>query len=383
MGKGVCWIWMLCLAILLCGCEKSTTFEGPVRIGLVSYLKGEQREKVGKDTLVAANMALEEINREGGVRLGNKRLPVELVVKEIDSNAEQAMQAVHNLINNQHVVAIVGPYFSSDAIPAGAIAEQSKVPMIAPVATHPDVTTGRRYVLRGTFLDRQQGEALASFAVNDLDIDTAVVVFDESNQYSKGLARDFSRAFEKRQGRILFSRGLVKEEMLDSRLWREIATRKPDVVFLPIYSPLSAEVADKARESGYQGVFLGSDAWDSRYDAQKESLQNAYMTSNFSRRLEMPATQSFVSEFNKRRGREPGDSAALTYDAIKLLGKALERAGKTDSEALLQALFELPPYFGVAGSIDYVDSGNPIKAVVINQLRDGDAHFQKFIVLEQ
>jgi branched-chain amino acid transport system substrate-binding protein len=94
----------------------------------------------------------------------------------------------------------------------------------------------------------------------------------------------------------------------------------------------------------------------------------------------MPATQTFVRNYEDRRKLEPGDTAALVYDSIKLIARAFEQQGKVGTEELLKGLFALPPQFGVAGSLDYVDSGNPVKAVVIVELREGDALFKKFVI---
>ena len=132
-----------CLAIGLfllpfgCG-EKATS----IKIGINAPMTGDI-PKVGEGTKFAAQMWLEDINNAGGLQVGGKKYPVELVIEDNESKAESAVKANTKMIVEDDVLAIVGPQSSKQAIPAGDVANNYKTPMISPWSTNPDTTKDR------------------------------------------------------------------------------------------------------------------------------------------------------------------------------------------------------------------------------------------------
>ena len=74
-----------------------------------------------------------------------------------EGHPEKVVLAARKLINQENVVAIVGPQFSRDAIPVAEVAEATEIPMISPMSTNPDTTANKKYAFRVGFLDPFQG----------------------------------------------------------------------------------------------------------------------------------------------------------------------------------------------------------------------------------
>ncbi len=110
-----------------CGSEQAPK---EFRIGLIAPITGSLSE-VGQETVDAANLAVQEIADAGGLEVGGETYRVVLVIEDNQDKAEVAASAALRLINQQNVIAIVGPQASRNAIPAAGVAERTKIPMIS------------------------------------------------------------------------------------------------------------------------------------------------------------------------------------------------------------------------------------------------------------
>ena len=93
-------------------------------------------------------------------------------------------------VNNRHTISLI------------AIADKKEIPVIASVATNDQLTAKREFANRVCFTDSFQGEVVANFAKVQ-GYKTAVVVVDQAQVYSLGLAKAFEQAFKKNGGEIV------------------------------------------------------------------------------------------------------------------------------------------------------------------------------------
>ena len=116
----------------------------------------------GISTDNAIKMAFEEINKAGGV-LGKK---LKLSVEDDQSKPEEAATAATKLVNQNHVVALLGEVASSRSLAAAPIAQAAQIPMVSPSSTNPRVTQVGDFIFRVCFTDDFQGPVAAKFAAN-------------------------------------------------------------------------------------------------------------------------------------------------------------------------------------------------------------------------
>ena len=131
-----------------CGSEDSNV----IKIGFNIPLTGDI-PKVGEASKFAAEMLKEDVNSQGGITVGGKKYTLEFVYEDNESKAESAVNAALKLIDQDGVVAIIGPNSSKQAVPAGGTANDNETPMISPWSTNPDTTKDRPWVFRAAFLD--------------------------------------------------------------------------------------------------------------------------------------------------------------------------------------------------------------------------------------
>src|SRR5439155_27070507 len=135
---------------------------------------------------------------KGGIN-GRK---IKLINYDDQGKQQEAVTAVTRLIQQDHAVAIVGEVASSLSMAGGQVAQRLGVPMISPSSTNPKVTAIGDMISRVCFIDPFQGYVGAKFAVDNLKLKKAAVLFNRAQAYSVGLKDDFKRAMAKLGGTI-------------------------------------------------------------------------------------------------------------------------------------------------------------------------------------
>jgi branched-chain amino acid transport system substrate-binding protein len=292
---------------------------------------------------------------------------------------ENAVSVVQKFINQENVVAIVGPQASRNAIPAGAIAEASHLPMICPLSTNPKTTQGRKYVFRMSFLDDFQGRAMAHFAYRELGAKKGAVLYDIANPYSRDVANLFKEFFEQAGGKIVSFQSYVTNEKEFSEQLEDVRSQRAEVLFLPNITIDARPQAEQARRIVPDIMLLGSDSWDRTIFKDLPEFDGTYTTAHWSHKRTSAKAQAFVKAYQDAYDELSTDTPALTYDAFQLLFEVIQSVGSIEPEAIQRGLYELGPYEGVTGTTDFIDSGDPVKNVTILKFEDGEVLFHKTV----
>lgn len=368
---------LVLLLVFPSGCAPSATPtpQPEITIGILTTLSGPYAEPEGQPLLNAARLAVAEVNAAGGLTVGAQTYTVTLVVADDGNNPETATAAAQQLINQEDIMALVGPVFSSNAIPVARAAEAAHIPMIAPVATNPEVTLDKTYVFRAGFTDDFQGRIIAVFAARSLQVRRAAVLYDISDDYTRTLAEVFKTAFEEAGGEIVAFEPYTPDIADFTDALGRIQAGNPEVLFLPNYPEDVAVQAPAARALGITATFLGGDAWDSADFAAMPDLNGAYYTTHWHRDSDNAPSQAFVAAYREAYGIDPVPTAALTYDSLGLIFAALRAQGGATSEAIRTGLAGTQDYQGISGTITFHNGGDPIKSAVVMQVREGQAAF--------
>ncbi|MHC1752275.1 ABC transporter substrate-binding protein [Humidesulfovibrio sp.] len=373
----------------LMGCSKDSD---TIKVGFNLELTGDI-PKVGEASKFAAEMLKEDINAAGGLEVGGKKYKLEFVYQDNEAKAESAVNAALKLINQDNVVAIVGPNSSKQAIPAGATCNDSQVPMVTPWSTNPDTTKDRPWVFRACFLDPFQGPVAVNFASKQFGAKTSAVIFDIANDYSKGLAEIFKAEWEKKNGAgtvVGFESHGTKDQDFSAQLTKIIAA-KPDFIFIPDNYNQVALIVKQAHDLGYQGPFMGSDAWGSAelMTLCGKDCIGQFFSTHYAAAGAQGATKEFIDRYNAKYKYEPDDVAALTWDATRLVLQAIQSAGKVDPDIKAQrklvrdSLANIKEFAGITGNMKFAGTGDPNKCAVVVQISpEGKFEFKETVCPE-
>ncbi len=318
----------------------------------------------GTDTKDGIDLALEQANAAGGVQ-GRK---IEVVYEDDKSVPQEVTTKVHQLIDRDGAVALLGEVASSRSMVGGLVANTSHVPMVTPSSTANEVTRDRAYVFRTCFTNTQQGAAAARYAHALAKKTTAAILYVAQDNYSSGLAETFRTAFTGMGGKIAIEKGYQKGETNFTTYLSELKAASPDIVFVPVYYADMVQIARQGKPLGLTGpMFLGGDAWDSAdlLEGAGAELEGAHFIDHYAPDVPWPGSQAFLTAFRARFGHDPGSIAAQGYDAARLLFDAIGRAKTVSRDAIKDALAATKDFAGATGTLSIDASHDAIKPLVV------------------
>ncbi len=375
--------FLLIASVLLSGCAGAGASK-QLKIAILAPLSGPV-PTFGVSTRDGALQAIDEWNAKGGV-LGMKIVPV---VEDSQCTADPAVNAANKVINQDKVHYIIGEVCSSASIPVSEVVNKAHVVQISPTSTNPSVVRDangnvKPYTFVACFNDDTQGKVMAQFAANDLKAKTAFIMYDQANDYVKGLATYFEQYFTAAGGKILGKETYSGKDTDFSTILAKVAEAQPDLVVLPDYYNVVSLVTKQAKEKGITAPFIGGDGWDSP-DLDTTAADGGYFTNHYSPAEQRPIVQNFVKTYSakykddKGNPRPPDALAALAYDAANILLQSIQTAGADDpdkvKDAMAKGTFEV-----VSGKITFDAFHTPIKPVFINHVTGGKVEFFKQII---
>lgn len=341
-------------------------------MGLIGVYESTMAQASGEPGRRGAELAVAELNAAGGVTIAGKTYRVRLIERQTANRADAAATTARALINLDSVDVIVGPQTSMLAIPAGAVAEASGVPMVSPMASSPVVTADRRLVTRLAMLDPLQGSVIARFAIDSLRVRRAAALHDAASTYGREITRRFDSTFRALGGQIVGIETFDADDPAthETQLRRLLAGR-PDAILLPSFVVHDSAQIRVARALGFRGTFLGSDSWDVIPLLKRDDAVGSIVLANWDRRTNRDAARHFISAWSARYTENPRATGAASYDAVRLLAEAARRAGLRSGPPLMDSLRTLGAWEGALTSYRFVGTGDPVRgAVILEILRD-------------
>lgn len=311
-----------------------------IRIAAVEPLTGAV-SVFGQQAKKGVELALAEINAAGGV-LG-RRLEVDF----IDNRCAPAesVKAVSDIISEKKHVAIFDGLCSSAVLAMMPLAERANMPMLVANASATSITEktgigGNKWVFKYNPTDHSLAEAMIRFLQEKGMVDRIAVLAEDTDfgrgggdAWDKGLAKAGKRLLSAdffQQGTADFTSALTK---LRAARPSAIATYSVGADFqnmvrqvrafnlgIPLTGRLLTDVIPKdVLESG--------------------ALDGSTSVQNYTSEIDTPANKTFVAAYRRMHANEtPSGISMASYESMKLLADAINRAGKTDGDAIREAL---------------------------------------------
>jgi branched-chain amino acid transport system substrate-binding protein len=371
-------LMVLVLAGMLTGCGDSASKD--IKIGVLNEMTGGNAT-MGTSSANGAKMAIKEANAKGGI-LGKQ---IQAVIADNKSEPSESANAMTKLASQDKVVAVTGIFASSNAIATSSVAEATKVPFVAVGATNPKVTVDeasgkvKNYTFRVCFIDPFQGTVGANFVLNTLHLNKAVMLVDNSSDYSKGLSTFFKEAYTKGGGSILAEEAYLQKDQDFKTILTKIKALNAEIIYIPGYYEEVGKIVKQAREIGITMPILGGDGWDSPKLVEvgtSAALNNTYFTNHYSVDDTSATSQAFVEAYKKEYGQVPDAMAVLGYDAANIIIDAIKRANSPDPEKIREALAGTKDYPAITGSTTLNATHDAVKSVVIIEMKDGKQVFK-------
>ena len=371
---------LLAVGTITSGCGEAEEGEqkGPddqsIVIGAIYNLTGPQS---GLDipSSEGAQLAVEQINSGGGL-LGRS---LYLALEDGETSTTIIPGKVQNIFKDYpDVVGLIGLSDSDMLLAATSDVAQEKRLFLTSGATSPKLPSEvPTWLFLACFGDNVQAAAAAEWAWEEDSARTVAVLYDSSKTYTRLLQGYFVKRFTELGGKVLSTTAFTPEsvESIPADL------QSADIVFLSAAPDIVYQAVHQLRENGMMKPIIGGDGFDLEdVWRQHPEVNDVYFTTHAwlgkdnSNQKATDFRQAYEEMF---QGTEPDAFSALGYDAIGMLADAIDRAGSTDPDRVLNALASTQNYKGVTGTISYEKGSRiPKKSVTILEVREG---IQKFV----
>ena len=360
--------------------EQYTEYAGPgredpspdevdqIRIGY--FGPADPAHPEGGQMWLAARLAVEEANREGGYR----GKPFRLVPAWSENPWGTGVAQVVRMVYTERVWAIVGGIDGPSTHLAEQVVAKARLPLLSPASTDKTVNLANVpwtfSLLPGDHLQAPVvAEAISSRVGREPFVLVSAVDHD-SQLFAVELAKCFAR--RRMAPRYHFKCDRAPGDV--AGLLSRITTAKPSAVVLVAGADQSARLVTALGEGGFAGPVFGG-PWMGRRKFSEQSgdaAEGVLFPLLYDRRKasEEEASKEFLEAFESRSGRSPDYAAAHTYDAVRLLVAAIRKAGLNRAR-IRDAIQELSPFTGVTGSVKWDPLGSNTRSVPLGTIHDG------------
>lgn len=331
----------------------------------------------GQSTDQGIKLAMEAVNGAGGVN--GKQIRIEL--EDDQSDATKAETAVKRLIDEKHVIAVLGEVASGSSLAGGRVCQDNHIPMISPSSTKTNVTEIGDDIFRVCFIDPFQAAVMARFAHDGLKVTNVAIFTNKTAPYSIGFSDDFEKAFTRMGGKIVAKQAYSKDDKDYRGALTAIKAANPQAILVPGYYSDAGAIAKQARDLGITVPLLGGDGWDSQtlFQTGGDAVNGCYFSDHVAVDDPNPTVQNFVKTYEAKYGKKPDALAALAYDAANLMFDAMKRAKSLSSADIRDAIAATKDFPGVTGKITIDSKRNASKPAVIIAIKDKQFKYQTTI----
>lgn len=310
---------------------------------------------------------------------------INLVVVDTKGDKIESANASTRLVSQNKVYALIGEMLTANTLQVMRIAEEKKVPVVAPAATADKLLNKKSYSSRVCFMDSFQGSSLASYVKNKLKYNKAVIISDQSTDYSLGLTRAFEKEFGKLGGKVLDKFRITAGDKDFKAIISQIKLLNPDFIYLPVYYTEASLFARQAKAMGVNIPMGSADgvADETFIKLAQDAAEGYLFTDSFD--YNNPPTKlskDFIQVYEKeKKNKEVPNFSAMGADAYFVIFEAMQKCtNNLNSKCINDNIHATNNFEGVSGVISIDKSGNATRSIVIKTIENQKQIYKDLIL---
>jgi len=285
-------------------------------------------------------MALEAINREGGV----KGRPIKLIYADDQGKQKTGETAVKDLVENTGVAMLVGGYQSSNTVHMARMAERLNTPFLVCTAADDRITQRKwKNVFRMNPPAKGYTNGLEDFFLKKIKPKSMAIVYENSPYGTSGAMRMmwFCR------GNDIDLRAIepYHKERLSPGYFQRIVDRlegdPTDVIYMVSYLRDAALLVKTIRGSKIKSLLCGGAGGFTSHkfiNATGNQAHHLLTATLWTPQLHYPGTKEYYNRYIKKHSTAPDYHGAEAYSVLLVAADALRRADSYRPESIRAAL---------------------------------------------
>jgi len=366
--------WLALFVLVVLGICPSLAWAQSIKVGAVVPLTGRYGAG-GAQVRAGYEIAVEQLNAAGGISLGDKKMPVELLLQDDESDATKTVSRLETLAA-QGVVAYLGGFGSDLHAAAASVAEKNRIPYLGVAfALNKVHQQGFRYLFSPFWKSPDIGRQLPGLltAIPAAERVKSVAIFQEKTDWGAEMAAAWVEA-GKAAGYEVAVRGEYAPGAKDfSDLILKAKAANADAVFGLPTPPDGMTLIKQMKELGYTPkltFFIRAPdppIWSKNLGKDGDYV---VLAPGWHHAVKAPGVKELNEAHNKKFNRPADPLVGPAYACVQILAAAVTRAGIPDREKVRDAIAatDMP---SVIGPVKFRPDGTGIVQSVFLQWING------------
>ncbi|MGM4989301.1 amino acid ABC transporter substrate-binding protein [Tardiphaga sp. 841_E9_N1_2] len=337
----------------------------------------------------------EQANKAGGIDVGGKKYKVEIVYSDYQSNTPRSVQTTEQMITQDKVNFMFGPFGSGAAKAASTIAEKYKVPMLAATASSSQVYDQNYKYLFGTFTPNDTLTTPLTQLIKAKAADVKkVAILARNDLFPLAIAQEMEKSAKANGLEVVYFEKYAINTLDHSATLSQIKSLNPQWVFVTGYTNdlllIRKQMVDQQMKANVVTMIAGP-AYQEFIESAGASAENISSASwwhpaeQYNGKDIFGTTANFVKLFKDKYKLEPDYAHASAAVCGALFQMAIEKAGSLDRDKVRDELAKMdvvtfwgPVKFGANGQINsleppvfQIQAGKPV-VLFPDAIKQGD-----------
>ncbi|MCR6735151.1 MAG: amino acid ABC transporter substrate-binding protein [Afipia sp.] len=314
----------------------------------------------------------EQANKAGGISVGGKKYKVEIVYADYQSNTPRAVQTTEQMITQDNVNFLFGPFGSGAAKAGSSVSEKYKVPTIAATASSSQVYDQGYKYLFGTFTPNDTLTTPLTQIVKAKAPDVKkVAILARNDLFPLAIGQEMEKSAKANGLEVVYFEKYAINTLDHSATLSQIKSLAPQWIFVTGYINdlllVRKQMTDQQIKASVVSMIAGP-AYQEFIDAAGASGENItsaawwHPAAQYSGKDIFGTTANYVKLFREKYKSEPDYAQASASVSGALFQLAIERAGSLDRDKVRDELAKMdvmtfwgPVKFGPTGQINSLE----------------------------
>ncbi|MBE2182773.1 MAG: ABC transporter substrate-binding protein [Anaerolineae bacterium] len=349
-------------------CPAPANLSGEIPVGALFTISGAA-SVYGSVQQAAVQMAVDQINEAGF--LGDAT--INILFEDSASENEQAIAAMTKLVDEDAVVAVIGPTLSREAFSADPIAQEAGVVVLGVSNTASGITDMGDFVFRNSLPEASVIPGTVADTIAAAEITSAGLLYANDDDFTVSgfevMADELANADVTIVGEETFATG---DTDFNAQLTNLIGA-SPDAIFVSALAAEATPIIQQARALGFTGPIVGGNGFNSPAVLAQtgEDSNGLIVGAAWNGASPNELSNAFVEAFSEATGNPPDQFAAQAYTGAWLIASAIRCADSVDRTDIRDSLAALPEIDTPLGMFTFDEDRNPVHPSITQIAQDG------------
>ncbi|HLA44300.1 MAG TPA: ABC transporter substrate-binding protein, partial [Aggregatilineales bacterium] len=298
---------------------------------------------------------------------------INAIYSDSKTSPDDAILAMDQLINEDNVVAVIGPTLSTEAFAADPLAQEAGVPVMGVSNTAGGITDMGDFVFRDSLPEASVIPGNLAQAIDILGIETVGVLYSDNDNFTVSGYEVFVDTLDDLGIEIVREETFSTGDTDFNTQLTGVLAEEPDALVLSILAAEAVPMINQARSLGFEGPIIGGNGVNSPAVVTQAGEDANGMVVGAAWHITNPSeiNQAFVNMYTEAYDASPDQFTAQAYTGAWLMATAIRCADSAESAAIRDALAGITDFDSPLGSFSFDENRNPVHDPVAQIVVDG------------